>query len=124
MVADFNRTLSMCNVLMFLSNPDDHEPIVSKAHKEQIVGTFDFILEDFKKEENNKEDSSQKKQERPITNEARIRAIKSKISAFLNGDKTFESFYDIDDQLLVPLWNPGAYDQSFDKYEALQYVYL
>lgn len=101
-VKEQNGKRPMADILLYLSNPEKYEPIVSTTHKNAIVNCFYDLIKDDK----------------PVPDmvDEQIRKIREKIGE-IKGDKNF-SFYDPD---LRTLWDVGYSEDDEDRLGALSF---
>lgn len=101
-VKEQNGKRPMADILLYLSNPEKYEPIVSTTHKNAIVNCFYDLIKDDK----------------PVPDMAdeQIGKIREKIGE-IKGDKNF-SFYDPG---LRRLWDAGYSEDDEDRLGALSF---
>jgi len=99
-----NRSLAMYNILLHLSNPDLYERIVSGGHKDNILASFDGLLED--------EDESISDANR----EVKIHRIREIISEAIQ-----EPEFDFYDRRLRHIWDSSKSGNDFSDIEALKF---
>ncbi|MCH2451192.1 MAG: AAA family ATPase [Gracilimonas sp.] len=100
------RALAMKNALMYLCNPDKHQPIISNNHKKLIVEAFTPLLDT----ENDTKDG-----EKLDSIENKIQRI---VQVLYKRDEDFYSFYD---SKYKPIWNFGGSDAALSELKGLQY---
>ncbi len=99
-----DRTIAMCNVLLYLSFPEKYERIASDNHKEKIISTFEGLLSE--KEQNNEE----------INSDEKVFMIRTKL-----GEITKNPDFDFYEKKYQRAWNYSKTQNSFDEIQALQY---
>jgi len=100
-VSSYTTSASMVHILLYLSNPDNYERIVSTNHKQRIANCFESYLDE-------KQKSSYL--------DSRIKIIREKLSLTIR-DPNFD-FYD--NAKIYSLWSLGG-DEDADEFSGLKY---
>lgn len=101
-VKTYSKSVSMINILLYLSDPEHYERMVSNGHKQKIVNCFKALLDEKDKD---------------TYLDDQIYKIREKLSEEI-GDKSFD-FYN--HSKLYSLWNLSAGNEDDDEFVGLKY---
>lgn len=101
-VNTYSTSVSMINILLYLSCPNDYERIVSDNHKQKIAKCFENLLSE---------------DEKALYLDRRIKCIRDKLAKKI-GDASFD-FYDY--AKIYSLWNLSASEEDSDEFDGLKF---
>lgn len=101
-VNTYSTSVSMINILLYLSCPNDYERIVSDNHKQKIAKCFENLLSE---------------DEKALYLDRRIKCIRDKLAKKI-GDTSFD-FYDY--AKIYSLWNLSASEEDSDEFDGLKF---
>ena len=101
-VKTYSKSVSMINILLYLSKPESYERMVSNGHKQKIVNCFKSLLDEKDKD---------------TYLDDQIYKIREKLSKEI-GDESFD-FYDC--TKIHSLWNISAGNEDDDEFVSLKY---
>ena len=101
-VKTYSKSVSMINILLYLSDPEHYERMVSNGHKQKIVNCFKSLLDEKDKD---------------TYLDDQIYKIREKLSKEI-GDKSFD-FYN--HSKIHSLWNLSAGNEDDDEFVGLKY---
>lgn len=100
-VKNYSKSVSMINILLYLSKPESYERMVSNGHKQKIVNCFKSLLDEKDKD---------------TYLDDQIYKIREKISK--ESDKDNFDFYE---ETIRSLWNLSASNEDDDEFVGLKY---
>lgn len=101
-VSTYSTKISMINILLYLSCPNDYERIVSQSHKQKIANCFDWLVS---------------KDEKSSYLDRRIESIRDNL-----GEKIHDSKFDFyDNAKIYSLWNLSASNEDDDEFSGLKF---